>query len=237
MRAANMKNAISTKRLLSVMAATAVLLLTAAAHAAAPGISGPTFNLTAQPAYISQPDGQAVYSWGYGCTAASAAFVPAFPAGDPTPFCNTMQVPGPTLVVTEGQTVSVTLTNGLPTAAGNTSILFPGFNVTASGGVAGLLTQEAAPGSTVTYTFTASSPGTRAYYSGTQGDLQVEMGLYGAIIVLPSTIPTNCTTGLAASNRTAETHWGESDFRLAAAAYNHAKTCYDREYLFQFSEM
>src|SRR5882757_877621 len=237
MRAANMKNAISTKRLLSVMAATAVLLLTAAAHAAAPGISGPTFNLTAQPAYISQPDGQAVYSWGYGCTAASAAFVPAFPAGDPTPFCNTMQVPGPTLVVTEGQTVSVTLTNGLPTAAGNTSILFPGFNVTASGGVAGLLTQEAAPGSTVTYTFTASSPGTRAYYSGTQGDLQVEMGLYGAIIVIPSTIPTNCTTGLAASNRTAETHWGESDFRLAAAAYNHAKTCYDREYLFQFSEM
>jgi len=34
--------------------------------------------------------------------------------------------------VTEGQSVSVTLTNGLPTAAGNTSILFPGFNVTTS---------------------------------------------------------------------------------------------------------
>ncbi len=41
-----------------------------------------------------------------------------------------MQVPGPTLIVTEGQTVTVTLTNSLPTAAGNTSILFPGFNVT-----------------------------------------------------------------------------------------------------------
>ena len=41
-----------------------------------------------------------------------------------------MQVPGPTLIVTEGQTVTVNLTNNLPTAAGNTSILFPGFKVT-----------------------------------------------------------------------------------------------------------
>jgi FtsP/CotA-like multicopper oxidase with cupredoxin domain len=149
-----------------------------------------------------------------------------------------MQVPGPTLIVTQGQTVTVNLTNNLPAAAGNTSILFPGFNVaTGSSGVAGLLTREAAPGSTVSYSFVASSPGTRAYYSGTQADLQVEMGLYGAIIVLPNTIPTNCTSGLAAKNLTAETHWGESNFRLAAAAYNHPQACYDREYLFQFSEM
>ena len=148
-----------------------------------------------------------------------------------------MQIPGPTLIVTQGQNVSVTLTNNLPAAAGNTSILFSGFNVTTSGGVAGLLTQEAAHGGTVTYTFTASTAGTHAYYSGTQGDLQVEMGLYGAIIVVPSTIPANCTSGLAASNRSAEVFWGEADFRLAAAAYNHPKACYDREYLFQFSEM
>jgi len=44
-----------------------------------------------------------------------------------------MQVPGPTLIVTEGQTVTVTLTNSLPTSAGNTSILFPGFSVAATG--------------------------------------------------------------------------------------------------------
>jgi FtsP/CotA-like multicopper oxidase with cupredoxin domain len=59
-----------------------------------------------------------------------------------------MQVPGPTLIVTEGQSITVNLTNQLPTPAGNTSILFPGFNVTATGGVTGLLTQEAAPGVT-----------------------------------------------------------------------------------------
>jgi FtsP/CotA-like multicopper oxidase with cupredoxin domain len=218
------------------------MLFTVSAQAAAPGIQGPTFTLVASPAYLNQPDGQAIYSWGYGCTSTSApTFVPATLGR--TGFCTTMQVPGPTLVVTEGQTVTVHLTNGLPQAAGNTSILFPGFNVTPSGGVAGLLTQEAAPAGTVTYTFTASSPGTRAYYSGTQGDLQVEMGLYGAIIVLPATIPAACTSGVHADNVTAESHWGESDYRLpnatggVGAAYDHPDSCYDREYLFQFSEM
>src|SRR5256885_13467501 len=191
MFATTIKKATSMKRLLPLACAALGALLSGAAQAAAPGIAGPTFNLTAQTAYLSQPDGLSVYSWGYGRPTAPAAgtFVPAMPSV--TPFCNTMQVPGPTLVVTEGQAVSVTLTNNLPTSAGNTSILFPGFNVSASGGVQGLLTSEAVPGSTVTYTFTASSPGTRAYYSGTQGDLQVEMGLYGAIIVLPHGAPSN----------------------------------------------
>ncbi len=235
MRTTNMKQATSISRLLLVPAA--ALLLTATAFAAAPGITGPAFNLTATDSYISQPDGQAVYSWGYGCTSAPSGYAPAAITGT---FCNTMQIPGPTLIVTEGQTVTVTLTNKLPTSAGNTSILFPGFAVTPTGGVAGLLTQEAAPGGTVTYTFAATTPGTRAYYSGTQGDLQVEMGLYGAIIVLPKTPVSGgaCTNGdMQASNLSAEAHWGESDFRLATSAYDHAKTCYDREYLFQFSEM
>ncbi len=246
------KTAMSPGRLLTLSTAAATLLVATGARAAAPGITGPAFSLSASESFLSQPDGQSVYSWGYGCTVAPAGFAPSAIAGA---FCSTMQVPGPTLIVTEGQTVTVTLTNSLPAAAGNTSILFPGFNVcvgaltgasaTAAGtctpiaanGAHGLLTQEAPPGGTVTYSFYAGSPGTRAYYSGTQGDLQVEMGLYGAIIVLPRAIPTECTTGLHAANLTAEAFWGESDFRLAASAYDNAKTCYDREYLFQFSEM
>ena len=210
------------------------MLLAGAAHAAVPGITGPAFNLTARAAYITQPDGASVYSWGYGCNAAPAGYAPSAIASR---FCNTMQIPGPTLIVTQGQTVTVTLNNSLPTPAGNTSILFPGFDVTATGGVAGLLTQEAAPGGSVTYTFVASTPGTRAYYSGTQSDLQVEMGLFGAVIVLPNTIPAACNSGIHASNLAAESHWGEADYRLAHAAYNHPGACYDREYLFQFSEM
>ena len=244
MRPTNMKNLILKTNLLLVLMSLA-LLLTTTAYAAVPGITGPSFSLIAQPAYLNQPDGSSVYSWGYGCNGAPAGFAPLLPGATPTapkvPIaganCPTMQVPGPTLIVNEGATVTVNLKNGLPTAAGNTSILFPGFAVTASGGVAGLLTQEAAPGGTVSYTFTASAPGTHAYYSGTQGDLQVEMGLYGAIIVLPATVPANCTTGYHAQNALAQAHWGEADFRLSQAAYDHPGSCYDREYLFQWAEM
>ncbi|MDE2350071.1 MAG: multicopper oxidase family protein [Gammaproteobacteria bacterium] len=226
-----------TERLLPVALAS---LLCAAAQAAAPGITGapgtPAFNLIAEPANINQPDGNQVYSWGYGCNPAAPA--PGYvPAAITNAKCPAMQIPGPTLVVTEGDSVTVNLTNNLPTAAGNTSILFPGFQVKSVGGTPGLLAQEAAPGGTVTYTFTATSPGTRTYYSGTQSDLQIEMGLYGVIIVLPKNVPAVCTSGLHAANLAAEAAHGEKDFRLAAAAYDNPKTCYDREYLFQFAEM
>ncbi len=241
-----------TNRLLSLLATAGALLLAGPARAAAPGITSNTgtagsFTLTAQDAYLNQPDGNQVYSWGYGCTANST---PAFKPTMLNQACNTMQVPGPTLIVTEGQTVSVTLTNNLPTSAGNTSILFPDFSVTTScsatapSGVQGLLTCEAAPAGSVTYTFTATTPGTHAYYSGTQGDLQIEMGLYGAIVVLPANAPAACDGGVHAQNLVAQSssslaHNGvtEKDFRLAHAAYDHPGSCYDREYLFQFAEM
>jgi len=246
MRMMKMNTTISKSRLLLVPVL--VMLFAVTVYASAPGITGgstATFNLVATDAFISQPDGASVYSWGYGCTVAPSGFAPAATFVN-APTCPTMQIPGPTLIVTEGQTVTVRLTNSLPTSAGNTSILFPGFNVTTTGGVVGLLTQEAPPcptpspctTNTVTYTFLASSPGTRAYYSGTQGDLQVEMGLYGAIIVLPNNaaVLSGCKAAQT-NNLTAEANWGESDYRLAAAAYDHPDSCYDREYVFQFSEM
>ncbi len=219
--------------------------LGATANAAAPGIAaapgGPsTFNLTATEAFISQPDGASVYSWGYGCVAAPTppTFVPEAMAGG---TCSTMQIPGPTLIVTEGQTVTVTLSNQLPAAAGNTSILFPGFKVISTGGVNGLLTKEAKVGGSVTYSFVADKPGTHSYYSGTQGDLQIEMGLYGAVIVLPSSVPANCAANEGAGSGTlndqAKAFNHETDFRHKAAAYDHSASCYDREYLFQFSEI
>src|SRR5215469_4197293 len=135
MRPTNMKNLFrKTGMLLTVLAAVASLTMTALA--AAPGITGTTFNLTAQPAYLTQPDGQLIYSWGYGCASTPSGFAPAMPGQN----CPTMQVPGPTLIVMENTSITVNLTNGLPASAGNTSILFPGFNVTATGGVTGLMT-------------------------------------------------------------------------------------------------
>jgi len=244
MRPMNMKNAMSKTQLLMALVVAATLFLAPVAFAAAPGITGgvstPVFNLTAQQAYLNMPDGEAVYSWGYGCNGLPVGFAPA---AITNASCPSMQVPGPTLIVNENDVVTVNLLNGLPAAAGNTSILFPGFNVSTSctattpAGQQGLLTCEATPGATVTYTFTASAPGTHAYYSGTQGDLQIEMGLYGAVIVLPATVPANCTSGYHALNMAAKANWGESDFRLSQAAYDHPGSCYDREYLFQWAEM
>lgn len=233
----NSKNWCAVSRFLSVAAAAVALLFAASAHAAAPGITVPltggTFALNAGSAYSSQPDGALVYSWGYGCATGSApTFLPATVIG---PFCPTVQFPGPTLIVTEGTIFTVTLLNSLPAAAGNTSILFPGLKVTATGGCAapaGLLTCEAAPGTTATYTVSApvGTAGTHQYYSGTQPDLQIEMGLFGAVVVLPASPATNCTpmNGYAT---------GRIDYRLAPSAYGHAQSCYDREYLTQWSEM
>jgi FtsP/CotA-like multicopper oxidase with cupredoxin domain len=221
----NTRECSAVTRFLPVIVTVVALLLAASAYAAVPGITGPAFNLTAGANYLTQPDGAMVYAWGYGCTSDPKNEVP-FPG-----YCPPMQVPGPTLIVTEGQTVTVTLTNNLPAPAGNTSILFSGFQVTSSGtGPQGLLTKEAVHGGTVTYQFVATTPGTHAYYSGTQPDLQGEMGLYGAVVVLPKNPPASCTAlGSELGGRT--------DYRLAPSAYDHPATCYDREYLFQFAAM
>jgi FtsP/CotA-like multicopper oxidase with cupredoxin domain len=202
-------------------AALGSLILAGVAHAAVHGITGTTFNLSASPGLTSQPDGTRIYSWGYGCDG-SNSFLPAQATGN----CPTMQLPGPTMIVTEGDAVIVNLKNMLPPGAGATSIIFPGMAVLPIGGAPGVLTSEAANGGgTVQYTFTAGKPGTYAYYSGTQPDLQIEMGLSGAIVVLPKT---TVNTGACKA---------KGSFSLAAAAYDQKDACYDREYLFQFTEM
>ncbi len=172
------------------------LLLSVPASATIDGLAGGTYAFTAREGYISTADGGSYYCWGY-----------ANGGG-------TMQFPGPTLIVNEGQVVTITLTNAIPHALGaKVSIVFPGQEgVTATGGTAGLLTQEASfGGGAVTYTFTASHPGTYLYHSGTSPELQCEMGLNGAIIVRPAGHPT----------------W----------AYNHAGTAFDHEYMFLLTDM
>lgn len=175
-----------------LLAVAMVFLGLPSAHATIDGVTGTTFNFTAKSGYISTAEGNSIFMWGF-----------ANGAGP-------MQFPGPTLIVNEGATVTVNLTNQLTVPV---SIVFPGQpNVTATGGTAGLLTQEAAAlGGTVTYTFTASQPGTYTYYSGTRPDLQIEMGLVGAIIVRPA---------LGSSY-----------------AYNNAGTFFNREFLFLISEI
>jgi FtsP/CotA-like multicopper oxidase with cupredoxin domain len=134
-----------------------------------------TFNLVAKTGYIDTPDGNSVFMWSY--------------ADADAPDSGRFQSPGPVLCATQGQTVVVNLTNNLPEPA---SIVFPGQDaaVTATGGTAGLLTSEApATTGTVHYSFVAGSPGTYLYESGSDIAKQLEMGLYGALIVRPSAGP------------------------------------------------
>ena len=156
------------------------------------GITGPSFNLTAEADYINTPDGDSLLIWGYAADGGVA------------------QIPGPTLIVTEGDTVTINLSNNLPLPA---SIVFPGLEgVVAFGGTAGLLTQESiGAGDTVTYAFTATHPGTYMYHSGTRPELQIEMGLSGTIIIRPNS--------------------------GANFAYNDPGSAFDHEYLFFQSEM
>jgi FtsP/CotA-like multicopper oxidase with cupredoxin domain len=131
-----------------------------------------TFNLVAKTGYIDTPDGNSVFMWSY--------------ANADAPDSGHFQSPGPVLCAAQGETVVVNLTNNLAEPA---SIVFPGQDaeVTATGGAAGLLTTEAAAtNGTVSYRFTAGSPGTYLYESGSDIAKQLEMGLYGALIVRPS---------------------------------------------------
>ncbi len=76
----------------------------------------------------------------------------------------------------------------------------------------------------MTYTFTASRPGTFLYNSASRPDLQVEMGLAGAMIVRPATSP--------ATRRTTMRRRRDRD-----QAGNPAGSQYEQEYLFFLSEM
>jgi FtsP/CotA-like multicopper oxidase with cupredoxin domain len=187
-----MRNRLSIMSIPLFFAAFLLALSFGAGEAAIDGITGTAFNFTAKQGYISLPDGSSLLGWGYANGAGPAQF------------------PGPTLILNEGQTVTITLTNQLAVPV---SIVFPGqANVSASGGSQGLIAREAAPaGGTVTYQFTASNPGTYTYYSGTRPDLQVMMGLSGAIVVRPAI--------------------GQS------YAYNSGRTRFNREYLFFLSEI
>ncbi|MBC7442051.1 MAG: multicopper oxidase family protein [Ramlibacter sp.] len=106
---------------------------------------------------------QIVNVWGYSTTTGAGVTQPG----------------GPTLCVNAGDTVTVTLHNGLTE---NTALLFQGQQMVPD-------RTGAAPGTSTQYTFTASQPGTYLYEAGLVpgGQHQVAMGLYGALIVRPAT--------------------------------------------------
>jgi len=184
-----------------VLAAVASTLGALPARASIDGLVGQTvFDFTANADYINTGEGNVILFWGL----ANAA--------------SRTQYPAPTLILNQGDVVTVNLTNALGVS---TSLVFPGQSgVTAvDTGLGactnqGILTCEAAPGGQVTYSFTASQPGTFMYHSGTSPELQIDMGLVGAIIVRPSGFDP-----------------------MAPTAYGTPDSAFDREYLFLMTEM
>ena len=174
------------------------------AHATVDGLTGTAFSLTAKADRISTPDGNSIYIWGLANADGRA------------------QYPSPTLILDQGVPVSITVENQLPAQFGQrVSLTFPGqsgVQASCSAGpcVQGTLGLEAsAPGSSVTYTFTPSRAGTFMYNSASRPDLQIEMGITGAIIVRP--------TGFAAM--------------APKQGYGSVESRYDQEYLFFLTEM
>jgi FtsP/CotA-like multicopper oxidase with cupredoxin domain len=183
-----------------------LVLGTGAARAEIPGITGTSFALTAKADRLSTPDGNSIYFWGFAAGAGRA------------------QYPGPTLIIpAEGEVVTVSVTNALPASFGQwVSIAFAGqqgvtATCTAPPCAQGAITMEAGVGGTVTYQFTASRAGSFLYNSASRPDLQVEMGLTGAMIVRP--------TGFDATNG------------ANRRAYAGADSRYDQEYLFFLTDM
>jgi FtsP/CotA-like multicopper oxidase with cupredoxin domain len=170
---------------LAMLTAGLLALLHSGAAQAAPRIGvacttsaspNPIFTLTATAGYIQLPDSSTSYMWGYANGGAG------------------FQLPGPVLCVNQGDTVTVVLNNNLPEPV---SIMFPGQEgVLADGAPAqpqgsgatltSLTNAAAANGGSVTYSFVAGNPGTYLYESGTNPQVQVRMGLFGALVVRPT---------------------------------------------------
>ena len=94
-------------------------------------------------------------------------------------------VPGPTIRVTEGDTVEVAVTNALDEP---TSIHWHGIHVPNSqDGVAGVTQDPIASGGTFTYSFTAPHAGTFMYHAhGPSSREQIDRGLYAPFIIDPA---------------------------------------------------
>ncbi len=123
-----------------------------------------TCELWATTGSVTMPDGATVTVWGYANTAGGPA-----------------QLPGPTIVANEGETLVVILHNGL---GETTSLAFRGFPVSPDTvGVGAGLDNTLDP-----YSLTNVQPGTYMYEAGltTNGPRQVAMGMFGALIVRPA---------------------------------------------------
>ena len=179
---------ITTKRptpLASALACVGFLLVAGQCAAA-------DYYLCAKPGTVTMPGGEVVPIWGYvkddndnladGCPGnpdlqSTALTVPAADAGLTVHLRNDLSEP--TSIVIPGQTAAMTPVWFEPASPGTTYAgSRPAGNTTAR---VRSFTHETAPGATADYTWGSIKPGTYLYHSGTHPQVQVQMGLYGAV--------------------------------------------------------
>jgi FtsP/CotA-like multicopper oxidase with cupredoxin domain len=174
---------------LSRLAGGTTLLLIVGALGAAPALAAEYWLQTGTTTVAGVP------MWGYALCGSGSSAPPA--------CAGPVRVPGPALTVAPGEGLIVHLTNTLPEP---TSLVISGQvkqeamlpvwfepaapDTTYSGGrpagntrarVRSFDREAAAGGGTATYTWTTIRPGTYLYSSGTHPQVQVQMGLYGAL--------------------------------------------------------
>ncbi|RJP20993.1 MAG: multicopper oxidase family protein [Candidatus Abyssobacteria bacterium SURF_5] len=171
---------------LVLFSAMVISLVMAATSHAAPV----SYDLTADDVTINMPDGAPILMWGFGLTGSG-----------------TIGVPGPVLEANEGDDLTINLTNNLPEAV---TIIIHGQRITSptpvmvDGRVMSFVPE------TASFTFPDLKAGTYLYESGTHPAKQVQMGLYGVLIVRPAT---------------------------AGQAYNDPVSAYDQEEVLVFSDI
>jgi len=122
-----------------------------------------------------------VTMWGYAeCTATTTI-------SNPFDNCGTATSPGPQINVPVGDSLTVHLSNGLPEAssimiAGQANAPLPPSPTRVNGRVQSFV-PEVASGAVGTYEWATPRPGAFLYQSGSHVQLQVQMGLYGAMVM------------------------------------------------------
>jgi FtsP/CotA-like multicopper oxidase with cupredoxin domain len=163
-----------------------LLLATAACSSSRPDRA--EYWLCAKPGGVTMPDGVSVAIWGYvldapgfagGCAGEPSLPGPALRvgAGDASLTLHLRNLlPEPTSIVIPGQTATMTPVfwdaDGVTTAGARTS---------PTQRVRSFTHEAAAGGGEATYAWGGVRPGTYLYHSGTHPQVQVQMGLYGAL--------------------------------------------------------
>lgn len=112
------------------------------------------------------------------------------------------------LVVQEGDTVNVTVTNNLDR---NINFVIPGVLPNSP---------AASPGSSHTYSFTAPAAGSYLYTDSVNGEIGRAMGLAGPLVVMPANGSSSLYSGGPAFDRQYTLVMSELDDRLNTAIYN-----------------